>query len=248
MVQRGGYWWVGQAPTGVNCDDYEDHMGLAGAEPLMDQNGNLVPADQARPGWTFNPAFVDFLTTPNISPYLALYDGDRVKTGLCVQYPSYAETTAGCSSGPGGALRPTQRIDIYGNIHTTILIHVVRPVAPGAPERLVDLPGTVVYRADRSNRVVEADGLFHREQLVNGKWVRSISYGANDEAKRRAAWNAYYVSMGLLVGPPGEGFPEGLDQGASGVSIASAVPQRPCVSPLSWLLWRILQEITGNHT
>ena len=76
----------------------------------------------------------------------------------------------------------------------------------------VNQPGDVVYYADENNRAVRGpDYNYYREQLINGKWRRSGSYGYATEAYRKASWNAYYRSQGLpLVNPASGTFPSGL--------------------------------------
>ncbi|MCY3646448.1 MAG: hypothetical protein OXH07_05705 [Chloroflexi bacterium] len=76
----------------------------------------------------------------------------------------------------------------------------------------VNQPGVVVYAADENNRAVRGpDFNYYREQLINGKWRRSGSYGYATEAYRKASWNAYYRSQGLpLVNPASGTFPSGL--------------------------------------
>ncbi len=67
------------------------------------------------------------------------------------------------------------------------------------------------YIADASNRAVRgADGSYYRERRISGRWQRSISYGSDMEARRKASWNAHYRWRNLpLVEPVGGTFPSG---------------------------------------
>jgi hypothetical protein len=74
-----------------------------------------------------------------------------------------------------------------------------------------DMP-EVRYQANARHRAVEDGGHCYREWLdANGDWRRSASYGAGDEACRRASWNAYQRSQrGSLYNPSiGSEFPNG---------------------------------------
>ena len=81
--------------------------------------------------------------------------------------------------------------------------------APKGPLTYRDNPGAVfrsnpdsaeeariVYLADADNRVVRDDGEYYREERINGQWVRSVSYGEDDDAKDRAITNARNRSQG----------------------------------------------------
>ncbi len=48
----------------------------------------------------------------------------------------------------------------------------------------------IVYLADADNRVVRDGGEYYREERINGQWVRSVSYGSDDEARDRAITDA----------------------------------------------------------
>ena len=74
-----------------------------------------------------------------------------------------------------------------------------------------DMP-EVRYQANARHRAVRDGGHCYREWLdPNGDWRRSASYGAGDEACRRASWNAYQRSQqGNLYNPSvGSEFPDG---------------------------------------
>ena len=81
--------------------------------------------------------------------------------------------------------------------------------APRGPLTYRDNPGAVfrsnpnsaedariVYLADANNRVVRDDGEYYREERINGQWVRSVSYGSDDEAKDLAITSARNRSQG----------------------------------------------------
>ena len=69
----------------------------------------------------------------------------------------------------------------------------------------------VIYTADANNRaVLGADGKYYREERVNGRWQRSISYGPDTEAARNASWNAHNRwQRRPMVNPDGGTFPSG---------------------------------------
>ena len=71
------------------------------------------------------------------------------------------------------------------------------------------VPGQPDHRAVRGT-----DGECYREERTGGRWHRSVSYGSDDEACRKAAWNtyhrAYWRPMVDLAGGPDAGtFPSG---------------------------------------
>ncbi len=82
---------------------------------------------------------------------------------------------------------------------------VNQPVADGT-----NFPA-FTYIADANHRAVRgADGNYYREERVNGRWQRSISYGADADAGRNASWNAHNRWRGLpMVNPDGGTFPSG---------------------------------------
>ena len=57
--------------------------------------------------------------------------------------------------------------------------------------------GERVYTYGEDHRVIrDNDGEYYREERINGQWVRSVSYGSDDDAKDRAITNALYRSQG----------------------------------------------------
>ena len=54
----------------------------------------------------------------------------------------------------------------------------------------------IVYLADADNRVVRDDGEYYREERINGLWVRSVSYGSDDDSKDLAITSARNRSQG----------------------------------------------------
>ena len=66
-------------------------------------------------------------------------------------------------------------------------------------------PGQPNHRAVRGD-----DNNCYREERVRGKWLRSVSYGASDDACRNASWNVYnrWKEGRAMVNPDGGTFPD----------------------------------------
>ena len=112
-----------------------------------------------------------------------VYDGDRVVT---------PDTNPGSN-----VVRTTVReVNQQGNTRPP----VNQPVA----SVFYTVPDHPNHRAVRGT-----DGICYREQRVGGRWQRSTSFGSDNEACRRAAWNAYYRSQGRSPVDPGGTFPSG---------------------------------------
>ena len=167
-----------------------------------------IPTDEPKPGWIF-----DWNSPGGKIP---AYDGDRVTTPYCgyantgaaVDVETHPADNVGCSSGES---HPSA----YG-LGPIVVLTAVRPVAPGGPERAPTStytapPDVTRYQPSTSHRAVQdgESGECYREFRQNGTWRRSASYGDNDEACRRAAWNAYQRSQGLTLYSPNGTFPDG---------------------------------------
>ena len=103
----------------------------------------------------------------------------------------------------------------YTNPGSNVVRTAVREVQEqGNTRPRVNQPvGSVFYTVPGSSnhRVVRGtDGDCYREQRIRGQWERSNSFGSDDEACRKASWNAYYRSQGLPLLDPVDGtFPSG---------------------------------------
>ncbi len=221
VVQRHGYWWVGEAATGVNCDDWQEHMGLIGAEPLMDENGHLVPDSLPEPGWTFNPAFVDYFTTPDISPYLAVYAEPPVITAPTVSALSISsdpgpDDTYGLGDAIQVAVTFSEAVDVSGSPRLTIDMDPARwgakwaTYAGGSGTTTLTFSHTVVAPNYSSRGIA----VLAQTLELNGGTVRSASdsedaalwhLGLDHDANHRVDWQTAGDSSGSEGGSGGAG-------------------------------------------
>ncbi len=139
-----------------------------------------IACDMSKPGWIFE------WNRPGYIQWV--YDGDRVVTAY---------------TNPGSDVIRTavREVQEQGNIRPP----VNQPVANGTHF------AAFTYIADASNRAVRgADGMYYRERRISGRWQRSISYGSDMEARRKASWNTHYRWRNRpLVDPAGGTFPSG---------------------------------------
>ena len=112
-----------------------------------------------------------------------VYDGDR-------------EVTPYADPGSNVVRTAVREVQAQGNTRPP----VNQPVA----SVFYTVPDSSNHRAVRGT-----DGLCYREQRVGGRWQRSTSFGSDDDACRRAAWNAYYLSQGRSPVDHGGTFPSG---------------------------------------
>ena len=109
-------------------------------------------------------------------------------------------------------------IQAQGNIRPP----VNQPVADGTHF------AAFTYIADASNRAVRgADGSYYRERRISGRWQRSISYGSDMEARRKASWNTHYRWRNLpVIDPVGGTFPSGSPPPGIPVFESAAVDEK----------------------
>lgn len=152
------------------------------AQILRTRDGNPVTADMPVPG---------VVGDLQRNEYYAVYKDERVPTPYCIG----TDADGSCTR-----VGFTNRLTANNDTATE---------GPPVGERVQG----VVYTADVDHRAVRGeDGNCYREWRVNGRWNRSISYGSDDDACRKVAWNAYYRSQRRdLIGPnlPASAVPSG---------------------------------------
>ena len=132
------------------------------------QPKGLIRCDVSKPSWIFD------LSTVTIGDTKWVYAGDRVLTPDCSHSDGVCDPPRLIVTISAGAPRPP----------------VNQPLADGTQY------AGFTYTADKDNRAVRgADGHCYREERIGGQWQRSVSYGTDAEACRRASSQAYHVSV-----------------------------------------------------